>query len=254
MGDRRRAFLSESPSFSSPLHSKLLKVTLFCRVNQERFAPQLFTLHLSTNMLITSTKRGRISILHRWMHCISSCCAVLLVGATLLSTLIATQGVWITGSCPTPKTTDGRSQCYCQTPTMIQPASWPMHWTGLEHALVSIGEIKIVRQSWRPRRTGSSHEFDVLPAPNLEDQKATFVPVAKPGSAINRSGAPSLFVVFASWNVQQRRTNTCHAWALHCLPKTRSRDSDLMLVWFAALFLRSRHFLHDRLQVLFVDG
>ena len=35
---------------------------------------------------------------------IASCCwAVPKVGATLLATLIATQGVWITGECPTPR-------------------------------------------------------------------------------------------------------------------------------------------------------
>ena len=31
------------------------------------------------------------------------CCAVLKVGATLLTTLIVNQSVWITGNCPTPR-------------------------------------------------------------------------------------------------------------------------------------------------------
>ena len=38
------------------------------------------------------------------------CCAVLQVGATLLATLVVTQDVWITGSCPSPRARDTPSR------------------------------------------------------------------------------------------------------------------------------------------------
>ena len=51
------------------------------------------------------------------------------VGATLLTTLIATQGVWITGSCPTPRAKTGPASaacsCSCPEPEFLPAACVP---------------------------------------------------------------------------------------------------------------------------------
>ena len=58
------------------------------------------------------------------------CCAVLQVGATLLSTLIVTQGLWITSSCPTPRARDPslhRPRASCSEPEFLLAAYVPVN-------------------------------------------------------------------------------------------------------------------------------
>ena len=124
--------------------------------------------------------------------------------------------------------------CRCETfPLPTNMPITPPHVSRSSHG---------VRLCTLPWRRGSSHELVIMPAYRLENQQATSVPVAEPGSTVTTVECTD--VIAAS---QCIRSDHLHP---HQLLNTRGRDSDLMQMCIATLFLLENHLLQIRVQYL----
>ena len=106
------------------------------------------------------------------------CCAVLKVGATLSTTLIATQGVWITSSCPTleqetqactgriPGSLCARDSCASlRRHGKTQPEDAPYGWFGPDlpcYPPLSHGPSRCEVDDRRTRRLRARHKWKCL--------------------------------------------------------------------------------------------